>query len=81
MQMGITLEEVDAEKDADVQGRIEESQALASAPRRRRGVIIHEPEETATLSVIVHSEPQSKDKGKGILVEEPKPLRRQAQIE
>nr|GEZ46901.1 hypothetical protein [Tanacetum cinerariifolium] len=30
---------------------------------------------------IVHSEPKSMDKGKGILVEEPKPLKKQAQIE
>nr|GEX18639.1 ribonuclease H-like domain-containing protein [Tanacetum cinerariifolium] len=118
----VTLEEVDAEKDVDVQGRLEESQAQvyhldlehaqkvlsmhddqaepaklkevikvvttaklmtevvtaattiivapmtkASAPRRRRGVIIHDPEETATPSVIMHSDPKSKDKGKGIL--------------
>nr|GEU89975.1 hypothetical protein [Tanacetum cinerariifolium] len=35
----------------------------ASAPRRR-GVIIQEPEETATTSVIMHSEAKSKDKGK-----------------
>nr|GEZ54357.1 hypothetical protein [Tanacetum cinerariifolium] len=53
----------------------------ASASRRRRGVIIHDPEETATPSVIMHSEPKSKDKEKGILVEEPKPLKKQAQIE
>nr|GEU70182.1 hypothetical protein [Tanacetum cinerariifolium] len=53
----------------------------ASAPRRRRGVIIQDPEETATASVIMHSEVNSKDKGKGILVEAPKPLKRQAQIE
>nr|GEW33766.1 ribonuclease H-like domain-containing protein [Tanacetum cinerariifolium] len=53
----------------------------ASAPRRKRGVIIHDPEETPTPSVIVHSEPMSKDKRKGILVEEPKLLKRQAQIE
>nr|GEW69011.1 hypothetical protein [Tanacetum cinerariifolium] len=32
-------------------------------------------------SIIIHSEPKSKDKGKGILVEEPKPLKKQAQIE
>nr|GEU53441.1 hypothetical protein [Tanacetum cinerariifolium] len=137
----VTLEEVAAEvtKDADVQGRLEESQAQvyhldlelaqkvlsmqddetepaklievikvvtttklmtevvtaattaaititadpmpkASALRRIRGVIIHDLEETATLSVIVHSEPKFKDKGKGIIVEEPKPLKRQAQI-
>nr|GEV74524.1 hypothetical protein [Tanacetum cinerariifolium] len=52
----------------------------ASAPRRRRGVIIQDPEEATTASVIVQSEVKSKDKGKGILVEEPKPFKRQAQI-
>nr|GEV02295.1 hypothetical protein [Tanacetum cinerariifolium] len=36
----------------------------ASALRRRKGVVIHDPEETATASVIVHSEAKSKDKGK-----------------
>nr|GEU31824.1 putative reverse transcriptase, RNA-dependent DNA polymerase [Tanacetum cinerariifolium] len=51
-----------------------------SAPRRRRGIVIQDPEETAA-SVIVHTEFQSKDKGKGILIEEPKPLKGQAQIE
>nr|GEV90092.1 hypothetical protein [Tanacetum cinerariifolium] len=35
----------------------------ASAPRRRRGVVIQDPEETAIASVIVHSEVKSKDKG------------------
>nr|GFB68499.1 hypothetical protein [Tanacetum cinerariifolium] len=39
------------------------------------------PKEAATASVIVQSEVKSKDKGNGILVEEPKPLKRQAQIE
>nr|GEV25425.1 reverse transcriptase domain-containing protein [Tanacetum cinerariifolium] len=53
----------------------------ASDPRRRKGIVGRDPEETATPSVIVHFEPNSKDKGKGILVEEPKPLKRQAQIE
>nr|GEX71324.1 putative ribonuclease H-like domain-containing protein [Tanacetum cinerariifolium] len=64
---------VDAEKDmnADVQGRLAESQAKvvttaaatitvaqvpkASALRRRRGVVIQDLEETATASVIVHT--------------------------
>nr|GEU35924.1 hypothetical protein [Tanacetum cinerariifolium] len=50
-----------------------------SASRRRRGVIIQDPEETST-SLIVHSRVQSKDKGKGILIEEPKPLKGQIQI-
>nr|GEZ54800.1 hypothetical protein [Tanacetum cinerariifolium] len=52
----------------------------ASAPRRKRSVIIQDPEEATTTSVIVQSEVKSKNKGKGILVEEPKPLKRQAQI-
>nr|GEV60647.1 hypothetical protein [Tanacetum cinerariifolium] len=137
----VTLEEVDVEvtKDADVKGRLEESQAKvyhldlkhadkvlsmqetdevepaeveevievetiaksitevvtttattpitaapvpkASDPKRRRGVIIQDPKEAATTSVSVQSKVKSKDKGKGILVEEPKHLKRQAQIE
>nr|GEW68893.1 ribonuclease H-like domain-containing protein [Tanacetum cinerariifolium] len=51
-----------------------------SAPRRRRGVIIQDPEETTT-SVIMHTEVLPKDKRKGILIEESKPLKRQAQID
>nr|GEX58780.1 hypothetical protein [Tanacetum cinerariifolium] len=39
------------------------------------------PKKAATASEIMQSEVKSKDKGKGILVEEPKPLKRQAQIE
>nr|GEV99116.1 hypothetical protein [Tanacetum cinerariifolium] len=53
----------------------------SSAARRRKGVVIRDPEETATPSIIIHFEPKSKDKGKGIMVEEPKPLKKQAQIE
>nr|GEZ44535.1 putative ribonuclease H-like domain-containing protein [Tanacetum cinerariifolium] len=45
------------------------------------GVVIRDPEETTTPSTINHSEAKSKDKGKGILVEESKPLKKQAQIE
>nr|GEU86742.1 hypothetical protein [Tanacetum cinerariifolium] len=51
-----------------------------SATRRRNGVVIRDPKETATPSIIIHSEAKSKDKGKDILVEEPKPLKKQAQI-
>nr|GEY59522.1 ribonuclease H-like domain-containing protein [Tanacetum cinerariifolium] len=46
-----------------------------SVARRRKGVVIRDPEETSTPSIIIHSEPKSKDKGKGIMVEEPKPLK------
>nr|GEV36649.1 retrovirus-related Pol polyprotein from transposon TNT 1-94 [Tanacetum cinerariifolium] len=56
---------------------------LTAAPSRRtKGVVIRDPEEsTTTTSTIIHSEAKSKDKGKRILVEEPKPLKKQAQIE
>nr|GEZ35783.1 hypothetical protein [Tanacetum cinerariifolium] len=52
----------------------------ANSPRRIKGVVIKDPEETATASVTMHSEVKSNDKGKGILIKEPKPLKRQAQI-
>nr|GEY22890.1 hypothetical protein [Tanacetum cinerariifolium] len=54
--------------------------AASSAARRRKGVVIKEPEETDVPSIIIHSDPKSKDKGKRIMVEEPKPLKKQAQI-
>nr|GEY31071.1 hypothetical protein [Tanacetum cinerariifolium] len=52
-----------------------------SVAERRKGAVIRNPEEIATPSIIIHSEAKSKDKGKGILVEEPKPFKKQAQIE
>nr|GEU57651.1 hypothetical protein [Tanacetum cinerariifolium] len=52
-----------------------------SAPRKRIGVVIQDPEETAAASLIVHTEVKLKDKGKGILIKEPKPLKGQAQID
>nr|GEW94309.1 hypothetical protein [Tanacetum cinerariifolium] len=54
---------------------------VPSAARRRKGAVIRDPVKTAGPSIIIHSEPKSKDKGKGIMVEEPKPLKKQAQIE
>nr|GEX19789.1 ribonuclease H-like domain-containing protein [Tanacetum cinerariifolium] len=55
---------------------------LTTAPSRRtNGVVIRDPEEsTTTTSTIIHFEAKSKDKGKSILAEEPKPLKKQAQI-
>nr|GEV87158.1 hypothetical protein [Tanacetum cinerariifolium] len=52
-----------------------------SAARRIKGVVIRDPEESATPSTIIHTKAKSKDKRKRILVEEPKPLKKQAQIE
>nr|GEX06876.1 putative ribonuclease H-like domain-containing protein [Tanacetum cinerariifolium] len=50
-----------------------------SVPRKRRVVIIHDPEETTTIGT-VQPKVQAKHKGKAILIEEPKSLERQAQI-
>nr|GEV27290.1 hypothetical protein [Tanacetum cinerariifolium] len=49
-----------------------------SATRRRNEVVIRDPKESSTPSTIIHTKAKSKDKGKGILVEEPKPLKKQA---
>nr|GEW78282.1 ribonuclease H-like domain-containing protein [Tanacetum cinerariifolium] len=77
------------EESTDVQGRQVESQAqiykidlehadkvLSIAVKRRKGVVIRDPEETSIPSTIIHSEAKFKDKGKGIVVEEPKPLKK-----
>nr|GFB54101.1 hypothetical protein [Tanacetum cinerariifolium] len=55
---------------------------VAAAPsRKRKGVVIRDPEEELTTSEIIPAETKSKDKGKGLLVEEPKPLKKKQQIE
>nr|GFC89411.1 hypothetical protein [Tanacetum cinerariifolium] len=47
---------------------------------RRKGVVIWDPEEESTTFIIIPAETKSKDKGKGILVEKPKPLKKKQQI-
>nr|GEX97527.1 ribonuclease H-like domain-containing protein [Tanacetum cinerariifolium] len=55
---------------------------VAAAPsRRKKGVVIRDPKEESTTSSIISTETKSKDKGKGIMVEEPKPLKKKQQIE
>nr|GEX30117.1 ribonuclease H-like domain-containing protein [Tanacetum cinerariifolium] len=50
---------------------------VAAAPsRRRKGVVISDPEEESTTSSIISTKTKSKDKGKRIMVEEPKPLKK-----
>nr|GEV63477.1 hypothetical protein [Tanacetum cinerariifolium] len=57
------------------------ARVTATPSRRRKGVVIRDPQEESTTSTIIPTKTKSKDKGKGILVEEPKPLKKQAQIE
>nr|GEW27897.1 hypothetical protein [Tanacetum cinerariifolium] len=54
---------------------------VAAAPsRRRKGVVIRDPKKESTTSKII-PKTKYKDKGKGILVEEPKPHKKKQQIE
>nr|GEW17769.1 putative ribonuclease H-like domain-containing protein [Tanacetum cinerariifolium] len=57
------------------------ARVTAAPSRRKKGVLIRDPQEESTISTINPAKTKSKDKGKGILVEEPKPLKKQAQIE
>nr|GEV91874.1 hypothetical protein [Tanacetum cinerariifolium] len=52
---------------------------IAAYTRRRKGVVIRDPEEESTP--IKPTETKSKDKGKGILIKEPKPMKKKDQVE
>nr|GEV44405.1 putative ribonuclease H-like domain-containing protein [Tanacetum cinerariifolium] len=51
----------------------------AASTRRRKGVVIRDPKEE--LTTIIPVDTKSKDKGKGIMVEEPKPLKKKQHVE
>nr|GEX14452.1 hypothetical protein [Tanacetum cinerariifolium] len=51
----------------------------AASTERRKGVVIRDPEEES--STVIPADTKSKDKGKGIMVEEPKPLKKKQQVE
>nr|GFC45912.1 hypothetical protein [Tanacetum cinerariifolium] len=53
---------------------------VAAYTRRRKGVIIRDPKEELPLKTPAET-PKVKDKGKGILVETPKPMKKKDQIE
>nr|GEY11089.1 hypothetical protein [Tanacetum cinerariifolium] len=50
----------------------------AASTRRRKGVVIRDPEEESIT--IIPADTKSKDKGKGIMVEEPKPLKKKQRV-
>nr|GEW83858.1 hypothetical protein [Tanacetum cinerariifolium] len=50
-----------------------------ASTRRRKGVVIRDPEEESTTIIPVDT--KSKDKGKGIMVKEPKHLKKKQQVE
>nr|GEW08355.1 hypothetical protein [Tanacetum cinerariifolium]GEW11806.1 hypothetical protein [Tanacetum cinerariifolium] len=57
------------------------SRVTVALRRKTKGVVIRDPQEESTTSIIIPAETKSKDKGKGILVEEPKPVKKQQRIE
>nr|GFD20720.1 hypothetical protein [Tanacetum cinerariifolium] len=54
--------------------------SVAAYTRRRKGVIIRDPEEELSSKTPADT-PKLKDKGKGILIETPKPMKKKNQIE
>nr|GEY15231.1 hypothetical protein [Tanacetum cinerariifolium] len=56
------------------------TKVITTASETITAVIIRDPEEDSTTSTIIPAQTKSKDKGKGILVEEPKPLKKKQQI-
>nr|GFA13964.1 hypothetical protein [Tanacetum cinerariifolium] len=56
------------------------ARVTAAPSRRRKGVVIRDLQEEYTTSIIILAETKSMDKGKGILVEEPEPLKKKQQI-
>nr|GEW35162.1 hypothetical protein [Tanacetum cinerariifolium] len=75
------------EDDSEVQEVVEPSIPAAAAStsvvaytRRRKGVIIRDPEEELSSKTPAET-PKLKDKGKGILIEIPKPVKKKDQIE
>nr|GFB59170.1 hypothetical protein [Tanacetum cinerariifolium] len=54
--------------------------ALAVSTRRRKGVVVRDPEEELHIDTPAET-PTVKDKGKGILIEDPKPMKKKDQVE
>nr|GEV49335.1 hypothetical protein [Tanacetum cinerariifolium] len=75
----LSMQDIDEEEPAEVEEVLEVVTAAKLITEEKKGVVIQDLEETTT-SVIVHTKVQLKDKEKGILIEEPKPLKGQAQI-
>nr|GFA48324.1 hypothetical protein [Tanacetum cinerariifolium] len=73
--------EIIANMDIDEDVTIKDVAAVAKEVEVEQDAEIEENADTATPSIIIHSESKSKDKGKEIMLEEPKPLKKQAQIE
>nr|GEU99688.1 hypothetical protein [Tanacetum cinerariifolium] len=61
------------------QEAVDALRVAAASTRRRKRVVIRDPEEESTA--IIPADTKSNDKGKEIMVEEPKPMKKKQQIE
>nr|GEY95788.1 hypothetical protein [Tanacetum cinerariifolium] len=73
-------EVADKAKEVAKDAKEDETEVTAAPSRKRKGVVIRDPKEESTTSIIIPAKTKSKDNGKGILVEEPKPLKKKQQI-
>nr|GEV63212.1 hypothetical protein [Tanacetum cinerariifolium] len=70
------MDDKDEDKKEEKAKVVEDDQVQG---RRRKGVVIKDPEEESTT--IIPADTKCKDKGKGIMVEEPKPFKKKQQVE
>nr|GEU49503.1 DNA-directed DNA polymerase [Tanacetum cinerariifolium] len=84
------IDELDRDEGVALMGEKEEEKkaeevkviavkVAAAFTKRRRGVVIRDQEEESSAKT--SDETKSKDKGKGIMVEEPKPMKKKQQVE
>nr|GEV66813.1 hypothetical protein [Tanacetum cinerariifolium] len=64
--------------DEGTEKKLKMIRVVAASTRRRKGVVIRDPEEESTAKT--NAETKSKDKGKGIMVEEPKPMNKKQHV-
>nr|GEY99200.1 uncharacterized mitochondrial protein AtMg00810-like [Tanacetum cinerariifolium] len=68
------------DKPAEVQEVVCSYHCYINHREEGKGVVIRDPEEELTTSSIIPADTKSNDKGKGIIVEEPKPLKKKQQV-
>nr|GFA70111.1 hypothetical protein [Tanacetum cinerariifolium] len=77
---GRMIVDIDQDEGIDLLKTLTITAAPAVSTRRRKGVVIRDPEEELPSDTPAET-PKVKDKGKGILIEAPKPMKKKDQIE
>nr|GEV28387.1 retrovirus-related Pol polyprotein from transposon TNT 1-94 [Tanacetum cinerariifolium] len=77
----LSMQEDEPAEVQDVVDVVTTTKVVVAPTKKRKGVVIRDPEEESTTSSIIPTETKSKDKGKGIMVEKSKPLKKKQQVE